>query len=87
MFRIGAGAVVITTGRFMNAVMHIGLTQNFRRTGGRQGDYRISINARFWLSLGRFEAGTPARLYRDSIDWSKTKPDPAIRCFFLQLSK
>lgn len=72
---IRAKAVVITTGTFMNAVMHIGLKQI---EGGRVGDKAtrgISDQLReSGFSVTRLKTGTPARLDRDSIDWSKTIP-------------
>ncbi len=70
---IGARAVVITTGTFMNAVMHIGLTQT---SGGRVGDKAtrgISDQLKeIGFSVTRLKTGTPARLHKDSIDWTKT---------------
>jgi tRNA uridine 5-carboxymethylaminomethyl modification enzyme len=73
--RLGARAVVITTGTFMNAVMHIGLKQI---SGGRVGDRAtqgISDQLRYLgFRVTRLKTGTPARLERDSIDWSKTTP-------------
>ncbi len=73
--RIYAKAVVITTGTFMNAVMHIGLKQI---EGGRVGDKAtrgISDQLREnGFQVTRLKTGTPARLDRDSIDWSKTIP-------------
>jgi tRNA uridine 5-carboxymethylaminomethyl modification enzyme len=72
---IFAKTVVITTGTFMNAVMHFGLTQI---PGGRVGDKAttgISDQLReFGFSITRLKTGTPARAHRDSIDWSKTTP-------------
>jgi len=66
-------ATVITAGTFMNGVMHIGLTQT---PGGRVGD-KASIGlsnqlAEFGFTVRRLKTGTPARLHKDSIDWSKT---------------
>jgi tRNA uridine 5-carboxymethylaminomethyl modification enzyme len=66
-------AVVITVGTFMNGVMHIGLTHT---PGGRVGD-KASIGlsnqlADFGFTVRRLKTGTPARLHKDSIDWSKT---------------
>lgn len=72
---IGSQAVVITTGTFMNAVMHLGLKQI---AGGRVGDKAttgISDQLRsHGFSVTRLKTGTPARLHKDSIDWSKTSP-------------
>jgi tRNA uridine 5-carboxymethylaminomethyl modification enzyme len=70
---IHSRATVITAGTFMNGVMHIGLTQT---PGGRVGD-KASIGlsnqlADFGFTVRRLKTGTPARLHKDSIDWSKT---------------
>lgn len=68
-------ATIITTGTFMNGVMHVGLRQE---AGGRVGD-KASIGlsdqlAEFGFEVKRLKTGTPARLLKDSIDWSKTSP-------------
>lgn len=64
---------IITTGTFMNGVMHVGFKQT---SGGRVGD-NASIGlsdqlAEFGFLVRRLKTGTPPRLQRDSIDWSKT---------------
>lgn len=66
---------IITTGTFMNGVMHIGLEQ---KAGGRIGD-KASIGlsdqmAEYGFQVQRLKTGTPARLDKNSIDWSKTVP-------------
>ncbi len=68
-----AKATIITTGTFMNGVMHVGLEQS---AGGRVGD-RASIGLSdqlkdFGFSVRRLKTGTPPRLLNSSIDWSKT---------------
>lgn len=67
-----APCVVITTGTFLNGKIHIG-EHNF--TAGRR-DERASLDLPKFLrdvglSLGRLKTGTPPRLLRDSIDFSK----------------
>jgi tRNA uridine 5-carboxymethylaminomethyl modification enzyme len=66
---------IITTGTFMNGVMHMGQEQT---PGGRVGDQAtvgISDQLReFGFEVKRLKTGTPARLERDSIDWSQTIP-------------
>lgn len=71
---IKASSVIITTGTFMNGVMHFGLKQI---AGGRIGD-QASVGlsdqlAQFGFEVKRLKTGTPARLHKDSIDWSKTE--------------
>jgi tRNA uridine 5-carboxymethylaminomethyl modification enzyme len=72
---IKAGAVVLTTGTFMNGVMHFGLKQV---QGGRIGDSSsVGLSDQlleYGFEVKRLKTGTPARLLRSSIDWSKTKP-------------
>ena len=72
---IHSKATIITTGTFMNGVMHVGLRQE---AGGRVGD-QASVGlsdqlAQFGFEVKRLKTGTPARLLKDSIDWSKTVP-------------
>jgi tRNA uridine 5-carboxymethylaminomethyl modification enzyme len=80
---IRSRAVVITAGTFLNGVMHVGLEQT---PGGRVGD-KASIGLSdqlrdFGFSVQRLKTGTPARLHRDSIDWSKTEPQPGDSAFY-----
>lgn len=73
--KISAHAVVITTGTFMNAVMHFGLKQI---QGGRVGDKAtigISDQLRsLSFSVGRLKTGTPARALKGSVNWSAIEP-------------
>src|ERR1022692_4604445 len=66
--------VVVTTGTFLRGLMHIGTNQ---QSGGRAGD-EASMNLssslkELGLELGRLKTGTPPRLLRKSIDFSKTE--------------
>ena len=67
-------AVIVTTGTFLRGLMHIGSNQ---QTGGRAGDVAaMSLSSslqELGLELGRFKTGTPPRLLRRSIDFSKTE--------------
>ncbi len=74
---VTAHAVVVTTGTFLQALMHVGET---REVGGRLGDgvaagLSASLHA-LGFELGRFKTGTPARLARDSIDFSRCTIQP-----------
>ncbi|MGE3973108.1 MAG: tRNA uridine-5-carboxymethylaminomethyl(34) synthesis enzyme MnmG [Bdellovibrionales bacterium] len=80
---VRARTTIITTGTFMNGVMHVGLD---KVAGGRVGD-KASVGLSDQLrSLGfvvrRLKTGTPARLHKDSIDWSKTIPQPGDEFFY-----
>ena len=69
--------VVVTTGTFLRGLMHIGSNQ---QTGGRAGDVAaMSLSSslkELGLELGRFKTGTPPRLLKRSIDFSKTEVQP-----------
>ncbi|MEY4617414.1 MAG: glucose inhibited division protein [Pseudomonadota bacterium] len=73
--KISANAVVLTTGTFMNGVMHFGLKQV---KGGRVGDSSsVGLSDQlleYGFDVKRLKTGTPARLIKESIDWSKTVP-------------
>jgi tRNA uridine 5-carboxymethylaminomethyl modification enzyme len=66
--------VVITTGTFLRGLMHVGSNQ---QPGGRAGDLAalgLSTSLKeIGLELGRLKTGTPPRLLRRSIDFSKTE--------------
>ncbi|MGV3624544.1 MAG: tRNA uridine-5-carboxymethylaminomethyl(34) synthesis enzyme MnmG [Archangium sp.] len=72
-----AKAVVVTTGTFLQALMHVG---DEKAVGGRLGDAAatgLSQSLReLGFTLGRFKTGTPARLERASIDWSRCEQQP-----------
>ena len=74
---LSAKAIIITAGTFMRAIMHTGFQQ---ASGGRLGDTAASSLSssieRLGFKLGRLKTGTPPRLHKDSIDWSKTEPQP-----------
>jgi len=72
-----AEKLVLTTGTFLGGVMHTGLEQ---KPGGRAGDPpSIKLAERLRklpLSVGRLKTGTPPRLHKKSIDWSRLSPQP-----------
>jgi tRNA uridine 5-carboxymethylaminomethyl modification enzyme len=69
--------VVITTGTFLRGLMHIGTNQ---QAGGRAGEAAamgLSGSLKeLGLELGRLKTGTPPRLLRRSINFSKTQVQP-----------
>lgn len=76
-------AVILTTGTFMRAVMHIGLHQE---SGGRAGDQAtVGISdqlAALGFQVHRLKTGTPPRLDGRSIDWAKTKEQRGDEVFY-----
>ena len=68
--RIDAAAVILTTGTFLAARMHVGRSQT---AGGRLGDRSsegLAAQLRaLGVETGRFKTGTPPRLQGSSIDW------------------
>src|SRR5258708_5960801 len=69
--------VVVTTGTFLKGLMHIGANQ---QSGGRAGEAAaMGLSAsliELGLELGRLKTGTPPRLLRRSIDFSRTEIQP-----------
>lgn len=69
--------VIITSGTFLNAIMHTGREQT---KGGRFGEKSASGLSECLRDLGfetgRLKTGTPPRLHTDSIDFSKTEIQP-----------
>ena len=70
---IRCGAVVLTTGTFLNGTLHYGL-QNF--PGGRAGDFpsgglSAALSEQLQLKVGRLKTGTPPRILAKTIDFSQ----------------
>ncbi|HYT67129.1 MAG TPA: tRNA uridine-5-carboxymethylaminomethyl(34) synthesis enzyme MnmG [Vicinamibacterales bacterium] len=81
-------ALVVTTGTFLNGLVHVGPEQ---RPSGRAGeppsrDLAESLKS-FGFSWGRLKTGTPPRLHRRSIDFSRFDEqlgdDPPVPFSFL----
>lgn len=74
---ISCHAVVLTSGTFLNGVIHIG---DVSRPGGRMGDKPSTQLANrlksFNLPLGRLKTGTPPRLDGRTIAWEKLDSQP-----------
>jgi tRNA uridine 5-carboxymethylaminomethyl modification enzyme len=75
--RFSARCVVLTTGTFLNGLIHVGLEQH---SAGRAGDpATISLARRLadlGLPRGRLKTGTPPRLDGRTIDFSRTERQP-----------
>lgn len=75
--KIFAGAVILTTGTFLNGLIHVGL-KNY--PGGRAGEPPADGISGSLRGLGfevkRLKTGTPPRINSQSVDFSKTTPEP-----------
>lgn len=75
---LSAGAVVLTTGTFLNGLIHMGET---KIPAGRVGEApALKLSDRLYalgLRLGRLKTGTPARLDGVSIAWDQLEMQPA----------
>lgn len=74
---LSAKAVVLTTGTFLNGVIHIG---GISKPAGRWGDQASNRLAqslmRYDLPLGRLKTGTPPRLDGRTINWNVLQMQP-----------
>nr|MCU0732607.1 tRNA uridine-5-carboxymethylaminomethyl(34) synthesis enzyme MnmG [Hyphomonas sp.] len=72
-----AGAVVLTTGTFLNGVIHLG---DSRTPAGRHGEAPAKgLSERLYglgLRMGRLKTGTPARLDGRTIAWDRLESQP-----------
>jgi tRNA uridine 5-carboxymethylaminomethyl modification enzyme len=75
LYRVNAA--IVTTGTFLQAIMHTGEAQS---KGGRAGEGTTNSLSQCFAELGfqleRFKTGTPARLNGRTIDYSKLEPQP-----------
>jgi tRNA uridine 5-carboxymethylaminomethyl modification enzyme len=73
---VSCRALVVTTGTFLNGLVHIGDEQ---RPSGRAGEpptHQLAESLRgFAFEMGRLKTGTPPRLDRRSIDFSRFEED------------
>ncbi|MCF6201123.1 MAG: tRNA uridine-5-carboxymethylaminomethyl(34) synthesis enzyme MnmG [Hydrogenimonas sp.] len=72
-----AKKVILTTGTFLNGVIHIGET---KREAGRAGEFasaELAENLRdLGFNIGRLKTGTCPRIDGSTIDFSKMEPQP-----------
>jgi tRNA uridine 5-carboxymethylaminomethyl modification enzyme len=80
-----AKAVILTTGTFLNGIMHVGEKKS---VGGRIGDPSCKgltpVLKNAGLIMDRLKTGTPCRIKKDSINWSileEQKGDNPPTCF------
>lgn len=76
---ISGTAIIIAAGTFLNGKIHIGMNSF---PGGRRNEPSSDALAQTIQNLGfktgRFKTGTPPRIHRDSIDYSKTELQPGL---------
>ena len=85
---VTCGAIVVTTGTFLNGLVHIGDEQ---RPSGRAGEPPTTELAESLrttgVTMGRLKTGTPPRLHRRSIDFARFPEqhgdDPIVPFSFL----
>ena len=72
--KIKTRSLIVTSGTFLSGIIHVG---DRKILAGRMGEERSEGLTESLLSLGfrsgRLKTGTPPRLNKHSIDWSKTK--------------
>jgi tRNA uridine 5-carboxymethylaminomethyl modification enzyme len=75
--RVGARAVILTSGTFLKGLIHIGL-QHFAagRAGEAAAEHLSDCMRDFGFEVGRLKTGTPPRLDRNTIDFSVMIPQP-----------
>jgi tRNA uridine 5-carboxymethylaminomethyl modification enzyme len=67
---IAAGSVVLTTGTFLNGLIHIGDKSWSAGRVGNQASTKLADRIRsLGFNYGRLKTGTPARIRASSIDW------------------
>jgi tRNA uridine 5-carboxymethylaminomethyl modification enzyme len=65
-------SLVVTTGTFLNGLIHIGDEQHPAGRAGEPPTQRLAESlAEFGFEMGRLKTGTPPRLHRRSIDFSR----------------
>ncbi|KAA3607798.1 MAG: tRNA uridine-5-carboxymethylaminomethyl(34) synthesis enzyme MnmG [Planctomycetota bacterium] len=78
--RLHAEAVILTTGTFLEGVLHTGDRQ---RPGGRHGERGAAPLGRALraldLATGRLKTGTPPRIAADSVDYDALQEQPGDR--------
>ncbi|KGJ05725.1 tRNA uridine 5-carboxymethylaminomethyl modification enzyme [Paracoccus halophilus] len=69
--------IVLTTGTFLNGLIHIGEVTHRAGRWGNGSSMRLAESLqRLHLPLGRLKTGTPPRIARSSIDWDSLEKQP-----------
>jgi len=74
---IRTDAVIVTTGTFLNGLVHIGETQYPAGRSGEPASIPLGERLRaLGFRCGRLKTGTPPRLDGRTIDWERFEPQP-----------
>src|SRR3954467_14382391 len=72
----GCKALVITTGTFLNGLVHIGPEQHQAGRAGEPPSRELAASLKFFgFEWGRLKTGTPPRLARETIDFGRCVSD------------
>ncbi len=70
--KIGAGAVVLTPGTFLNGLIHIGEKHYPSGRANEPASVELAENLKsLGFKMGRLKTGTPMRIHADTIDYSR----------------
>ncbi len=87
---IDAGSVVICTGTFLRGRVLIGMKSIKQGRMGEESAEDLSASfSRFGFELGRLKTGTPPRIHRDSVEYSKMQIQPGDKTppFFSRMAR
>jgi tRNA uridine 5-carboxymethylaminomethyl modification enzyme len=73
--RIRAGAVIATPGTFLNGLIHVGLKSYPAGRANEPPSIELGQNLKnLGFEIFRLKTGTPMRLHKDTIDWTRFAP-------------
>lgn len=76
--KLGAGAVIIATGTFLNGLVHTGRRSYSAGRAGEPASIELAESLRqLGFPVGRLKTGTPPRLDGRTIDWAAFEPQRA----------
>jgi tRNA uridine 5-carboxymethylaminomethyl modification enzyme len=79
--RLGASAVVVATGTFLNGLIHTGRRTYSAGRAGEPASIELAESLkRIGFPVGRLKTGTPPRLDGRTIDWDAFEPQHADEC-------
>jgi tRNA uridine 5-carboxymethylaminomethyl modification enzyme len=78
--RYACRALVMTTGTFLNGLVHVGPEQRPAGRAGEPPSHELAESLKsFGFTWGRLKTGTPPRLHRDTIDFDRAVADGQFR--------